>query len=235
MEESRPLYCCITEGSGGSGSPRMTSTTALLQALGATAGPVYGRYSDKAIYRFLLEGAREGFVGLTIELAEFLVDSGVTEVAGDAVEGFNPAHDVCRFVVDGAVNLVRARTGRILGNYDFVLDDDPDVCPDSLRSDVRRIDLDAATLERKIGAALAYSELRGEVTLALERFGHDAFAVECLRPSTTRLMIEQFDRDVPAYEHYGQMRVSQGRYQEIIRYRQHVLPVRDAIERATRP
>ena len=29
--------------------------------------------------------------------------AGVNYVAGDAVEGFNPAHDVCRLIVDGAV------------------------------------------------------------------------------------------------------------------------------------
>ena len=45
-------------------------------------------------------------------------------------------------------------------------------------------------------------------------------------------MIEHFERELPPYERYGQIRVSEGRYTEIIRYRQHVLPVLAAIERA---
>jgi hypothetical protein len=47
-------------------------------------------------------------------------------------------------------------------------------------------------------------------------------------------MIEQFDRKLPAYERFGEIRVGQGRYNEVIRYRQHVLPVRAAIEAANR-
>ena len=171
------------------------------------------------------------FAQLANELADFLVSTGITYVAGDAVEGFNPVHDVCRFVIDGAVERVRRRTGRVLQNFDFVLDGKPDACPESLRSGVTRLDLDEDALDRKIEAAFAYRELREEVDLALARFGRGAFGVEYLRPTMTRIMLEQFNRELPAYEQYGQRRVDERRYDEIIRYRQHVLPVRQAIER----
>ena len=49
---------------------------------------------------------------------------------------------------------------------------------------------------------------------------------------TTDLMLDAFDDELPAYERYGEQRVREGRYAEIIRYRQHVLPVRAAIEAA---
>ena len=45
-------------------------------------------------------------------------------------------------------------------------------------------------------------------------------------------MLDLFDETLPAYERYGEQRVREGRYSEIIRYRQHVLPVRAAIEAA---
>jgi hypothetical protein len=232
MEEFRPIYCCITEGSGGNGTSRIGSTTALLQKVGVTPGPIYGRYSDKEVYRLLLDGNVQQFAQLMNELADFLVDAGITYVAGDAAEGFNPVHDVCRFVIDGAVESVRTRTGRVLKNHDFVLDGNPHDCPESLRSGVTRLDLDDEALDRKIEAAFAYHELRQEVDLALGRFGRGAFAVEYLRPTTTGLMLEQFDHEPPAYERYGQIRVNERRYEEIIRYRTHVLPVRQAIEQA---
>ena len=234
MERNRPLYCCLTEGSGGIASPRLNSTLRLLDSVGAAAGPIVGRYSDREMYRRLLSGDVALFAQLAVELAETLMAAGVTVVAGDAVEGFNPVHDVCRFVIDGAVAIVRTRTGQSPQNYEFVLDDSPDTCPESLREEAVRVCLDDAALERKIAAALEYPELRDEVRGALDRFGRSAFAVECLRPSTTRLMIEHFEREPPAYERYGQMRVNEGRYTEIIRYRQHVLPVLAAIERANR-
>ena len=230
MEQARPLYCCITEGSGGAASSRMPSTDEVLTRVGAQAGPIYGRFPDKEIYRLLIGGRAEVFVALARELADALVAAGIEHVVGDAAEGFNPTHDVCRFVIDGAVAIVRARTGRELGNQDFVLDSQPDSCPDAVRASATWIRLDDAALERKIDAAMQYPELRDEVQMALARYGRPAFAIECLRPVTTRLRLEAFARELPAYERYGEQRVREGRYDQIIRYRQHVLPVWAAID-----
>lgn len=226
MELSRPYYCCLTDGSGGAASSRLQPTTALLKTIDATIGPLYGRFPDKAVYQLLIEGHVDVFTRLARELADFFVSNGVTEVAGDAVEGFNPTHDVCRFVIDGAVKIARARTGRDIRNYDFVVDG----APDASSSAAVRIELDDAALDRKIAAAFTVPELNAEVNLALERFGRRAFAIECLRPTTTEAMIDRFERQLPTYERYGEVRVSQGRYTDVIRYREHVLPVRIAIE-----
>jgi hypothetical protein len=38
-------------------------------------------------------------------------------------------------------------------------------------------------------------------------------------------MREQFEITPPAYESIGESRVSEGRYREVVRYREHVLPV----------
>ena len=232
MERAQPLCCCLTEGSGGAASSRMPSTDEVLARVGSRPGPIYGRYSDKEIYRFLLDGRTDVFVALAEELAGIFVSSGIDAVAGDAIEGFNPSHDVCRFVIDGAVTLAARQTGRAIDSSDFVLEGRPDACPETSRDAATWLRLDDAALDRKIDAALQYPELRDEVHAALQRFGRGAFAVECLRPVTTALMLDTFDRELPAYERYGEQRVREGRYTEIIRYRQHVLPVRAAIETA---
>jgi hypothetical protein len=210
----------------------MPSTDEVLARVGSRPGPIYGRYSDKEIYRFLLDGRTDVFVALAEELAGIFVSSGIDAVAGDAIEGFNPSHDVCRFVIDGAVTLAARQTGRAIDSSDFVLEGRPDACPETSRDAATWLRLDDAALDRKIDAALQYPELRDEVHAALQRFGRGAFAVECLRPVTTALMLDTFDRELPAYERYGEQRVREGRYTEIIRYRQHVLPVRAAIEAA---
>jgi hypothetical protein len=234
MERERPLYFCLTDGSGGAGQSRMASTNLLLESVGAMPGGLYGRYPDKDVYRLLLGGRLEVFVQLAQELADAFTAAAVECVVGDAVEGFNPAHDVCRFVIDGAVYMAQCRTGRAIRNYEFALDGRPDACPDAVQAEATWIRLDKTALDRKVASALQYPELRHEVNVALQRFGRAAFAVECLRPTTTHLMIDQFNRDPPAYERYGEIRVSEGRYDDIIRYRQHVLPVRTAIEGANR-
>jgi hypothetical protein len=232
MERMHPLYCCLTEGSGGVASSRMPSTDEVLGRVGSRPGPIYGRYSDKQIYRFLLDGRTDVFVALAVELAEVFVAAGIDAVAGDAVEGFNPSHDVCRYVIDGAVALARRRMRRPIGNHDFLLEGRPDACPDGSRDTALWLRLDDAALDRKIDAALQYPELRPEVHGALDRFGRGAFAVECLRPVAATPVFDAFDGGLPAYERYGEQRVREGRYAEIIRYRQHVLPVRTAIEAA---
>jgi hypothetical protein len=59
----RPLYFCLTDGSGGSATSRIASTTRLLEHTGATVGPLYGRYPDKDVYALLLDGRLDVFVG----------------------------------------------------------------------------------------------------------------------------------------------------------------------------
>ena len=234
MELHRPLYFCLTDGSGGRAASRISSTTKLLERTGARPGAIYGRLSDREAYRLILDRRTEVFAELARELAQALISCSATCVAGDAVEGFNPVHDVCRFIIDGAVEMVRRHSGLILQNYDFVLDADPNTCPEPLRKDAVLLQLDIAALDRKVTAALDYTELRDEVNMALERYGKQAFAVECLRPPSTRQMIESFESKPPFYERFGEMRNREGRYNEVIRFRQHVLPVREAIEEAVR-
>jgi hypothetical protein len=234
MELHRPLYFCLTDGSGGIGASRLDSTTRLLEKTGTTPGTIFGRHTDRELYRLLLEGRVGVFAALSRELAQALIACDATSVAGDAAEGFNPVHDVCRFILDGAVEMVRRQTGRTLRNNDFVLDSAPDNCPELLRKEALWLQLDSAAVDRKVAAALDYSELRDEVNAALARFGKEAFALECLRPASAQRMIEGFETELPAYERFGEMRRSEGRYSEIIRYRQHVLPVREAIEKAAR-
>jgi hypothetical protein len=228
LETYHPIYCCLTDGSGGAATSRLSSTTRLLDAVGATAGPIYGPYPDTEVYQLLLDGRVDVFVELAQDLAAAFAQAGVQCVAGDAVEGFNPAHDVCRLIVNGAVELLRRRTGCEVRNYEFPLDGPPEVdCPDAVV-----VRLDESALERKLAAAREYTEMRHEVEAALERYGRQAFAMECLRPAAATPPTLRFERESPDYERYGEKRVQEGRYAEIIRYRDHVRPVADAIAAA---
>ena len=67
---------------------------------------------------------------------------------------------------------------------------------------------------------------------AVERYGRRAFAVECLRPAMTRHALERFRQEPPEYERVGESRVRDRLYSEVIRYRDHVLPVWEAIQQA---
>jgi hypothetical protein len=234
IERYRPVYCCLTDGSGGSATSRLDSTRRLLTHLGAPTGQIYGRYPDKEVYRLLLDGEIHAFVNLAEELAEALTTADVDLVAGDAVGGFNPAHDLCRIVIDGAVAIAYRDTGRLIDNYEFALDAPPLSAAVPFPTDALVFHLEEPELDRKLAAALGYPEMRSEVQAALERFGRRAFAVECLRPAVSSSMRTRFEDGIPQYERNGKTRVDQGLYREVLRYREHVLPVLTAIEDAAR-
>jgi hypothetical protein len=226
IERHRPLYFCLTDGSGGNAKSRLASTSRLLHEAGGIPGRIYGRFTDREIYQFLLDGRVEVFAGLAAEMAENLIDSGIECVAGDAMEGFNPGHDICRALIDGAVAIVQARTGRLLHNYEFAVYDDPAAtAPGALI----RLELDDDALERKVAAAMAYPEIQDEVRAALNKFGKQSFAVEYLRPATTSARLDEFELTPPRYELLGEIRVSEDRYRQVIRYREHLVPIFHAL------
>jgi len=88
--------------------------------------------------------------------------------------------------------------------------------------------LDDRRLTEKIAAAEQYVELKDEVHRALDGHGKEYFRTECLRrsPSAKRVCC---DGGKPAYEIWGEQRVAEGHYQTVIRFKQHVLPIMQAI------
>jgi hypothetical protein len=88
------------------------------------------------------------------------------------------------------------------------------------------VELDDAALRRKLAAASGYAELKAETAAALDRFGTDAFRTECLR-SVLDLHegIDRLEIEPPAYERFGEMRVRDGHYDQVIRYRETIQPL----------
>jgi hypothetical protein len=228
MTAARPVVHVLTDGSGSGGKSRIASTSALLDGAGATPGTIYGRMSDRDIYRAILEGDHRRFIGLAEELAADLVAHDVDLVAGDAVEGFNPSHDVCRYVINAAVRLASIRLDRPLACYAFPLEGAPDRLRDGLAGALR-VDLDEVMLERKLQAAQGYAQLRSEVDRTLERYGVGPFRTEYLWPVD---LADRYGWDpacVPFYESYGAERVASGAYQHVVTFRDHVKPLADAL------
>jgi hypothetical protein len=235
LERHEPLCFFLTDGSGGDAASRLDSSRRLLRAAGAREGSLFGRWPDRQLYQWLLEGHYEAFLAMRDELAAALTAADVEMVIGDAMEGFNPLHDLCRALIDGTVAEIRRRTGRIVANYAYALDvfaDEADgggVRADGDRGGELRLVLDHEALERKLAAATAYPEMRVEVEAALGRFGAAAFSTEVLRPAGAQPRLEAFALRTPHYETIGAQRVGEARYAEVIRYREHVLPALSAV------
>lgn len=229
LTRAQPVVHVLTDGSGRDGAPRIASTSALLEGAGASRGTIFGRMSDREIYAAILAGDHARFIAIVEELASAFVRDGVDLVAGDAVEGFNPSHDACRYVINAAVRLAAAESGRSIACYGFALDGAPDVCQDDLERGALRIDLDDAMLARKMQVAHAYPELKSEVERALQRFGADAFRTEWLWPVDLSDPYGWDPDRVPFYESYGAQRVASGAYPKVVTFRDHLRPLADAL------
>jgi hypothetical protein len=225
LERARPCVLVLTDGSGHTDHPRIAATTALLQQTGAAPGPLYGSLSDRDLYRAILSGDAERLIALAEEMARILDRLEADYVVGDAVEGFNPGHDVCRLILNAA--LVRAESigGRRPKNFEFLLegphgDSTPKDCAESI---VLRLDDDA--YRRKLDAASAYPGIAADMSRLHENFGPDSLRVELLRPVRYGLEIGGRFRHPAFYEGYGEKQVAAGFYRDVIRFREHLAPL----------
>jgi len=249
LESVHPIVCVLTDGSGRTNQSRVHSTTRVLQAAGATAGTTYGSMTDQELYAAALDFKHDRFTGYVDELASLLMREEIDCIAGDAAEGYNPAHDICRLIINAAVRLANSVRRQPIKNFDFNLIGPRDECPSTVAAGALFVNLDEQALARKLAAARNYPELQAEVTAALSGAGTAAFqqhpdlrgqaasgfggtsseqfAVECLRPVEVDAFAEE--RPTPFYELYGERQVSAGHYTRVLRYREHMLPLSEAI------
>jgi hypothetical protein len=249
MELARPCVFILTDGSGHSGRPRLDATTEYLTSLGIEPGRIYGRHTDRSMYQRILDHDFDFFVGLADELAESLAALRVRFVAGDAAEGYNSIHDICRLVIDASVEMLNRGGGEVV-SFDYPVINRPDDCPEEMLETSVWLRLDDQTFSRKLEAARTYyPELLEEVRTALgsggagpmkEYFdltgtgngaGMEAFSVECLRPCAAAQAACGHRGAKPFYELHGEGQVAAGLYDRVIRYREHIIPIADRLWR----
>ncbi|MBC7929598.1 MAG: hypothetical protein H7Z38_03425 [Rubrivivax sp.] len=250
LEQQRPLVFVLTDGAGRAGQPRIAATAEYLKKFGMLPGCIFGRFTDTEVYRLVLARDFDPFLRLSEELARAFVEARVGRVAGDASEGYTTSHDIARLITNAAVELAGRSSGREIANYDFTLVKRPDHCPGPMRARSVWLHLDDEAFARKLGAAFEfYPELAAETADALRGSGHEAvvdyfhlnddehaatdfagldmFRVECLRPVSPA--DRPFDSDKPFYELQGERKVANGLYEQVIRYREHMRPLADAL------
>jgi hypothetical protein len=234
LQRVKPLVFVLTDGSGHTNRSRLGQTTALLKAAGAVPGSIFGRLTDRQLYRAILTLDANVFAGLSQELAAALEETGIEYVVGDAVEGFNPGHDVCRLIINAAVRRLQVATGRRLGTFEFALEAPPDAYPPAERDHVIILRLDEDAYQRKLAAARAYTEIAADIARLASSHDMNAFRVECLVPVRYNLDIADRFKHPPSYEAYGEKQVAAGFYSEVIRFREHLAPLAADLVRGIR-
>jgi hypothetical protein len=224
--EARPDVLVLTDGSGHSSRSRIEATHRMLRATGARAGSMFGDYTDRELYVALLEADAAPFIEMTAAVVSVLRRGQYRTVVADPLEGYNPTHDLCRVIVNTAINHVSRTSGRTIRNYEYALTGTVDM-RGSTESIVMR--LPAQVRELKIAAASGYCELFAEVAAAVERDGRRAYDEEVLRQIAANRSGEALYRIPPFYETYGEQQCAAGRYANVIRYAEHFLPMARAV------
>jgi hypothetical protein len=225
----------LTDGSGRSGISRLSSTTRLLKSLGCECGEIFGVASDRDIYRAIREHDYAFFLRLVDLLAASFQSRDIELVAGDATEWFNPAHDVCRMLINAAASAKQMATGCDVANYAFHLTEWELGVQEIHDGRCWHVQLEDSALRSKLEAAHSYAELQEEVERAVANRGEEYFRTECLRRVTET---HSQGPARPFYEIWGERRVAEGEYDSVIRYKEHILPLQQAIDRhvaAARP
>lgn len=108
MQAARPLVAVITDGGGHGHQSRLPLSRDLCRAAKAPVSRCFGMVTDAAMCAAILEQDFPFFRGLADDLASVLVAERIDCVAGDAHEGYNPTHDLCRAIVNRAVRTALA-------------------------------------------------------------------------------------------------------------------------------
>jgi hypothetical protein len=243
IDQVRPLVCILTDGSGGDSTPRLGKTLDILHSLGAETGPVCGELSDRRIYEEIHRHRLDLFDMLCERLANLIIFRDIDTVVSDAMEGYNPTHDLCEVMVRAAVAVANGKRNRTTRHYTFPLMGDPCKPPmngrigghgvqAAPRATWRTVELTPPKFKCKLEMMRSYADnaggkLREEVEDAFRTYGEYAFAREYLfaAPESRQALKPDFAQAKPFYETYGEKQVAGGRYSSVIRFREHILPL----------
>jgi hypothetical protein len=225
LEREKPLVFVLTDGSGSAGVSRVDSSRRVLEAAGARPAPVFGAFSDRELYAALLGGDTRFFLELVRRIVGAFVENRIDTVVGDAAEGYNSGHDACRLVLNAAVAQLRRDPAAHIDSYDYPV---VDGMPANAEPPAMRVSLDDAALERKLRAARSYAGLEGEVASAIDRHGAQALRTELFYRVTDHAPFAGTDGK-PFYETYGERQVAAGRYEAVLRFAEHMLPLAKAL------
>lgn len=220
MELARPDVFFITDGSGSAGVPRLESSLAVITQVGSRLLAGSGGLGDRRLYEAMRRRDIGVFQALKEQLAALVRAGDYDELVCDGLEGFNTAHDWCHYLVQSVARPMR------LSVFEHSLVNAPDAWagPES-----RILSLDDDALNRKLRAAAAYPELAFEVEGSLRRWGGGAFNVEVLRPAPWSERPPTPPGQPPYFEIFGEQRVREGAYPEVIRWESHLRPLVEGI------
>jgi hypothetical protein len=218
----------LTDGSGRGSAPRISRSRRLLADLQVGVDSSFGNCSDQDVYAAILQRNTAFFCDQTRRLVKAILCHGINFVAGDALEGYNPTHDLCRWITNAAVTMAQRKSAFTIVNCEFLLTESASDANARHSAECLHFELDDQGLTHKLACAFAYDEMASEVRSALDRCGREYFAIECFR-RVEQPFVDRPYAQTPQYESWAEQRVATGHYRTVIRHKQHVSPIMEAI------
>jgi hypothetical protein len=224
----RPLVIILTDGTGHGDRPRIELSRKLVDEAGGQASELFGNLTDRQLYQAILTRDLPFFLNLRDQITRVLKGHHIDVVAGDSIEGYNPSHDLCRCLIDVSLFELQKTSRRTVLNYEFPLAGHPAAWSNEANAVCHR--LGDGERRWKLGKIRSYAnavggQLLAEVEETLAKFGEKVLAEEWLTPAQSALSLNRFEETPPYYERYGNQQVASGHYQDLIRYREHLLPI----------
>ena len=213
MERHKPTVFLMTDGSG-SGAPRTNHSRLTTQRAGARPGGIFGLAPDRDWYAAILNADLTMFDTVIGAIVDTAIADGARLIVSDAVDGYNPMHDLCE-VVAAAARMRLKNQGLDVSHLiarAVAGGDDGDI--------VSEIRLDSAARHRKLAAVAAYTPLAEEVQSLLAE-DPEALSREQLR----RPAFAWGTHWSPSWECVGASRVAASKYAQRIEYERHVRPL----------
>lgn len=226
IKKYRPDVFILTDGSGSNNTSRINQSIKLLDSLGAKFQDSIKIFTDIELYNIVLEQDLSEIFLYKNSLKDMIIKNKYDLIVGDALEGFNPTHDICRYLINGILSdlSVNHSLTTIL-NYDFVLDSAPNNVSFDDNIGGLSLKLSDEEFKMKIDAAMSYPELKYEVDFAIEKYGKEVFLWESFGKVSDLNQISNWSGTKPYYEEFGKKRVSEGSYSTIITFEKHIRPI----------
>ena len=224
----RPTVLVLTDGSGGAGLPRIEETRETVVQAGGLVGPVFGAGPDKRFYEAILAHDAPFFAAFVDAATAAMEACDAQLVLSDAIEHFNPVHDLCCVIAALAARRAERSLGHGVAHWDFAIE----LQDGGPRPGAVTLALDDSAVLAKQTAAGRFPTLAAEVAAMVAR--HPALLrQETIRPVTGPLLPAPPPQGA-YYEQFGRARVQGGAYAQLITYDDHLAPLARALAQWTR-
>ena len=221
----KPIVVILSDGSGHSDQSRVYQSLEIIQDIDCTPSALFGNFSDKYFYDKILNQDFKFFRGLMLTIYNLILENNITTIIGDNLEGYNPLHDLCRYLINGAILKCIKQNYHNCENYYFNLTT-PSL-QNAFSHQAFPLRLSHQLWLNKMVAGHNYTELSNDLNFQINSFGEHDFTNECLF-SLANDNLEISENWLPSealYECFGKQRLRQNHYSQTILYAKHLQPI----------